>query len=217
MQVKEKRSVGETGYADVRLLKDSVRITFEEGEGYDLEKDQWEEGRSGGKYNITLNSQGTKIISVRPLAGTYIVKFHSFGNRKDDIPEPKRWRGGPRRGKTGNTWYQPDRFMFTLNYRVVDTDKKYAGLFINEFLPYCFEKYPGTEFTQVTGARSDINKIERILSIVGFDFMRVEIPFSINVLPWLERHLLTCDKTFMVTINEKGFVDTTAPLPEGLN
>lgn len=217
MKIQERKNIGESGYADVRVLKNSIRLVFDEsGEGYELELDQWEDKRPGGKYNVTLNGQGTKIIGVRPIAGAYVVQFSGFGNRVNEVPEPKVWRGGVRHKKDGSTWYQADRLMFTLNYKVQSPGNKYDGLTINDFLPYCFERFQGSDLTQLTGRRGDISKAEKVLGVCGFDFMRIEIPYSSNVLPWLESHLLEIGAVFMTTIGDKGFVDSVSELPEEL-
>ena len=214
MQVKEKKNIGEQGYANVKILKSFIKVTFDEsGNVYEIDKEEWTHP-SGGKFNVTLNQQGNKFVSVRPVAGTYIAQFSGFGNRVDDIPEPKVWKGGPRQGKDGKRWWQDDRLMFYVEYTVIKGN--YKGLTLLDFQPYLFERFQNTEYTVLTGSRSNINKVEAALSVNGFDFQTTEIPYEGNILPWLEEHLLGTCKEVLVNLKDNGFIESVTPLPEGM-
>ncbi len=88
-QVNLKKSYGPQGPSKVTLGNKIVRIQMN-GEVYELEKDAWDVMYSAGEYDILLSKDLTKIVSLRPPSpGTHIVKFFNFGNRINEIPEPK--------------------------------------------------------------------------------------------------------------------------------
>ena len=215
MKVKERKNIGVSGYADVRVNKNSLRVGFLDGETFDLDLDQWEEKRPGGKFNITLSRDNTKIFGVRPIAGSYILRFAGFGNRIEDVPEPKIQRGGKRQKKDGGYFYAPDRMVFIPQF-AVHAEGKYDGLLVATFLPYVFEPVQGTDLTQINGRRGEITQVENFLSICGFDVMRDEIPYSNNILPWLERYLYAKNEPVMGSINDKGFVADLSVIPNEL-
>ena len=212
-----KKNIGESGYADVRPSKKGVRIMFDSGLGFDLEADQWEDGRQSGQYNITLDANNSKIVGVRPIAGTYILDFVGLGNRINELPEPKTQRGGPRQSKDGKKkWFQADSLAFVTVLSVL-SEGKYQGLKIYHNVPYIFSPVPGSTGTQLQASgKNELERVETFLRAAGFDLVDQDIPFSGNVLPWLEQTLLGIHKPFMGVLAETGFLNSLSELPKEL-
>ena len=210
-----KKNVGESGYADVRPGKKTVRVMFQSGTGYEVDIDQWADGRPAGQYNITMSSDGTKLFGVRPIAGSYILEFSKFGNRGNvDVPEPKIQRGGPRTGKDGKKWFQEDSLVFSAAVEV-KSEGKYQGLMLYMNLPYIFSPMVGGG-TELKGKKGEIERTETFLRVNGFDLGQEDIPYSGNVLPWLEGRLQNIAVPFLGTVDEAGWVKDPAQLPKEL-
>lgn len=212
-----KKNVGESGYADVRIGKNIVRIMFKSGVGYELEPDQWEKGRPAGEYNITMTLKGDKIMGVRPTAGTYIMEFKSFGNLVNEIPEPKVQLGGPRQSSDGKKkWYQPDS-LAAVTLLEVQSEGRFQGLVVYNNIPYIFSPVQGTNSTKLEArSQKELERVESFLRVSGFDLATEDIPFSVNVLPWLQRRLNEVKRPFLGTIGETGFITSVAELPKEL-
>lgn len=218
VQMGVKSNIGDSGYAEVRPTKNTLRISFKDsGISYDLPLELWENGRAAGEYNITLSQNNQKILGVKPIAGTYIFAFDSIGNRVNELPEPAIQRGGPRQSKDGKKkWFAPDSMVWRPICKIV-SEGKYEGLKVMYQLPYIFAALPGTPNTQLLGTgRRDLEQVASFFQAVGFDLMNREIPYSINVLPWLENTLSNVNTPFLAKVTEKGFMSDLAVLPADL-
>lgn len=216
MGIKIRRNNGKSGLADVRPLKKSVVVTFDDGDSYDLPMDGWKFDRKAGKYIVTLDRDNTKIRYLNPVGGSYIVKVKRFANRKEDVPQSRIQRGGtyPRRDGKG-TFMVPDRLVFDIETEVLDGF--YAGLGINVSLNYAFQRAPNGPFSDIVDTKVGLEKIEKFFRACGAGNIAIlEIPFSDNVLPWLEKHVLAHSKPFTLVTNEKGYMDSVSELPDGL-
>lgn len=215
VQASIKKNIGEQGYADVRVGKSTVKIMFSSGLAYEVDKEEWEDGRPAGQYNVTMSSDGNKIIGVRPIAGVYIMQFLSLGNRQNELPEVKTQRGGPRQGKDGRKWFQEDSLAWITILEVM-SEGRFEGLKVFHNVPYIFSSVPGTQFTQLIGKKGEVERIESFLRVAGFDLTSEDIPYSTNVLPWMEKKLFEVRRPFMATINDKGFITDLSELPAGM-
>lgn len=151
------------------------------------------------------------------MAGTYIFAFDSIGNRVNEVPEPAVQRGGPRQSADGKKkWIEPDSMVWRVNCKVL-SEGKYEGLRVMYQLPYLFSAVPGSPNTQILGSgRRDLEKVAGFFQAVGFDLMNREIPYSINVLPWLENTLSNVSTPFLAKVTEKGFMTDLSVLPADL-
>lgn len=211
-----KNNFGESGYADVRLGKASVRVMFQSGTGYEVGLDQWDAARPNGQYNLTMSKDGTKILSIRPTAGTLILQFLEIGNRINEVPEPKIQKGGPRQSKDGKKkWFQPDSLVWSAKVEVLSPGK-FKGLTGTVTLPYIFSPIPNSPYTQLSGSKNELERIEVFFRVNGFDLTSVDIPFSTNVLPWLEKKFVEVRHPFLGTFDEKGFINSPAELDKSL-
>lgn len=208
------------GIASVKILNSKVRVTFRNsGDVYELDKETWPKGKPEGEYNVSLSKEGDKVLGLSPTpSATYVVSFNKFTNRTEDMPSPKIQRGGERTRKSdGQKYFQPDKLVFGALLTVQQDGHRFDGLDIFVTMPYCFEQYPGTnDVILSTSSKRDLENIEAFLRCAGLDFANVSIPYSSNVLPWLELYLKEHERAFMVTLNGDGWVDSMAELPAHL-
>lgn len=215
-QLVQKKTFGPQGNAKVTLGNKIVRIQLD-GEVYELEKDAWPVMYPAGEYEVLLSKNFDKIVSVRPPSpGTHIVKFFNFGNRVNEVPQPKIQRGGVRQNRNGGTYVKDDQLVFTPRLEVVEGGQ-YDGLLLAGNLVYGFEPEPGTPNAMITmTGTKDLERFESFFRAQGIKIADVVIPYVPNILPWLETYLQQNGKAFMVTTNDKGFIESYAPVPAGL-
>lgn len=212
-QFRVKKTFGPSGLADLRSNAKGVRIVFAEGDTYELPAGSTE--RASGKYFISLSQDLTKILGIRPVKGTYIAHFKEFGNRTNSIPDKKLQRGGPRQSKDGTKkWVQPDELVFVATLEIED-EGIYNGLTVTMNLPYSFAAAASGGVVDIYDSQRNLERLEEFFRSCGFDLAQ-DIPYSPNVLPFLERKLQDAGTPFMITTTDKGFVDTISPIPTGL-
>jgi hypothetical protein len=212
---KIKKNIGTGGVADVRVLKDSLRVIFQDGDQYQVEKGDWGD-RPSGLYQVTLAKGNAKIQWLQPAPkSTLLVRFNEFGGRQNGVPEPYIKRGGERKSPHGGTYWADDELSFTAKLEVVDRGAN-QGLEVPYSLNYAFEQYPGSQVAMINTTAKKLQRIEEFLRLSGFDISKEDIPFSVNVLPWLEKKLQVSRKIFSITLNDKGYVDTLTEIPEYL-
>jgi hypothetical protein len=214
LPTKVRKNSGVSGLAEVRVLDKSLRVIFQaDHDTYETHKNGWD--RESGLYNITLERTNDAIKFIAPPGRSepYLVKFLEFGNRvggsetSPGIPEPKINPGGTYPGKNGGVYTVPDQLVGAAKFVVVEKGK-YKGLNISYRVPYIFELYPGSTIAMLVGTKAQNKSVEDFLRIVGnFDFANEEIPFSSNILPWLEARVQAANAVFSVQLNERGFVD----------
>ena len=214
VMMKTKKNIGTSGLAEVRPLKDGLRIIFEDGDQYQVSNEGWE--RPAGKYNITLDQSNNKILwASPPPKSVCLVKFAEFGHRVNEVPEPNLKRGGVRKGKNGGTYVAPDELQTVAMLEIVD-ESAYEGMRVPYTFPYAFERYQSTMNTQITASAGRLARIEEFFRVTGFDLTTEDIPFSDNVLPWLEERLQDADKVFSISFNDKGYIESLTEIPEFL-
>jgi hypothetical protein len=222
---RNKSNSGKSGLAEVRVLNESLKVIFADGDAYMTNKGGWD--RPSGQYKITLNKTHDEVKFIAPPGRNdpYLVKFQEYANRigrsdtNPGVPEPKIKPGGWRNGPNGQ-YYEQDKLVFTAKLVVVSGEKEgmFKGLTINYELPYIFAQYPGTMIAMLEGTAGERKKVETFLTLTGFDMMRDEIPWAGNVLPLLEAKQQVADKIFQVKLNENGFIakDGLSSFPEYL-
>lgn len=207
---KNKSYTGVRGKAEVRVLADSLRVIFTDGDTYQVNKNGWD--RPSGVYGITLSKTNDEIKYVSPVGRDepYLVKFLEYANRvgksetNPGVPEPKIKPGGWRQGPNGQ-YYEQDKLIAMAKFVVVEAGP-YKGLNIAYEIPYIFAQYAGTMSTALEGTAGERKKVETFLTLTGFDMVQDDIPWATNVLPYLEAKQQASDKIISVQLNEKGFV-----------
>ena len=169
------------------------------------------EGMVSGSYAVSMSESGDKLWSIRPAVGLYRVKFTGIAGREGEPPTPKLVPGGPRTGKDGKHWVALDKHQFTLLFEIVTG--KCKGMAITYTLDYLFKRYMETDEVYVPdrgGAGSASKKLIEVMSLLGFDWANDSIPWSENILPWLEAWLLKKPKRNLVVILKDGWIDSIA-------
>ena len=221
---KNKANTGLRGLAEVRVLAEYLRVIFKsDGDTYQVRKDGWD--RESGVFNVTLSKTNDEIKFVSPPGRSepFLVKFLEFSNRvaatdnDPGVPEPKIDPGGARQGRGGQTYYAEDRLVARAKLVVMEKGL-YKGLNIIHSLPYIFAQYQGSTITMLEGTAGQRKALESFLTVAGMDMLKDDIPWSGNVLPFLEARLQAADKIFTVRLNETGFVekDSLSPIPSYL-
>lgn len=207
MKSEVRKNQGESGVALATLLKSGLKVVFDQtGNAYQVEDVEKWKGRPNGKYRITMTQRGDQILFVNPMPGQYVGEFGGIGGRVNDVPEIAIQRGGPRQTLDGRSWWADDQMVWKPQVKVI-TEGIYKDMLVTYVIPYCFAPVPGTQFTKITGTRAAVNQNENFLRAMGMDLLNTEIPFSQNVLPWLEAHLLEVKQPFLFSIDENGFID----------
>lgn len=215
LDFRQKSGYGPNGLAEVRLLKEKVKVIFEDGDIYELPLDSWPEGRPAGNYTVGLNKDRTDISFVKPPGGkTWYARFKEFKRDGSDIPVPYVEHGGKvMTNKDGGKWVTEDEMRAKYVFSILDPGGMYDDLTLTGNIPYIFEEKVGTSTAELVGKKGQLGRLEKFLRVTGFDFVNDTIQYSPNVLPQLERMLQEKGAIFSVTTNEKGFIAEMAEIP----
>lgn len=223
LSFKQKNNFGPIGLAEVRVLKEKVKILWEDGDVDELPLEAWDENRKAGNYMVGLNKERSDIAFLKPPGGqTWYCKFGQFKrDGQSETPEPYIEPGGPRKNKDGGTWIADDEMRAKYELVILDPDGLYDGLTLVGNIPYIFEQKAGTKEVEMVGKKGQLARIEKFLRVTGFDFVNDTLQYSPNVLPQLEYLLQSKGAIFSVTTSDKGFIAEMAEvparyLPEGL-
>ena len=202
------------GLAEVRIRDDAelVIVMDENGAKYTIPYDASDIGDIvNGRYRVTVSSDGTKIFSITPVDGTFIVRYDGMVTQDGNLPMPKLMKGGERKSKNGKgTWIAPDYLAFTVLLKVISNPNKRIKIPYN--LNYSFEQYLDTKETLIPIGSSPLERTEKFLRVAGYDFSTDSIPWSENVLPAVDDTLTDRAVKFQVFM-KNGYVDDIAPMP----
>ncbi|MBE0573339.1 hypothetical protein IH575_00345 [Candidatus Dojkabacteria bacterium] len=202
-------SKGSTGAAEVTVTSTKIRVNFQgTGQQIDVLREDAPDYMISGKQIVSLSGDNNRIFSAKPSGGSYICKFIGFWSKNDEPPTPKKVpaRSGVSKGKS----YQiPEHLEFTALFEVQTGKWKRYQLSQNLF--YAFSEYDGG-ITQIKGNGS--KKLEEFLQVCGMDFVSDDIPFSENVLPYVEKMLLERGKKVIISVSPDGWVDSIVPAPD---
>jgi hypothetical protein len=212
------RSYGPSGPAEIRVLKNLVKVIFADGDLYELPLEGWPKERPAGQYNVTLSKERDKVMFINAQAGMYLGRYKGMPRPQGgENPEPYIERGGPRKNKDGGSFYAQDEMRFKTQVEILDEDAHTDGLIITMSLPYLFEQAPGLPNAIIVGRKGQLARLNDGLKVLGYDPTTDEdIPYSPNVLPWLDRWLLVNRRVFQMTLNDKGFIASTSSVKETL-
>lgn len=221
---------GPSGLGNVKFNKkkngqiSSVKVVSEDTTVYPISADNIGDGvitdsRNGIYYQLSPDE--TKLTTIRPWDGIHPVQFGGFTRRGEDQEEAEPYvkRGGKRTkthpsGKT-STYTVQDQLRFTSVLEIVGGDfKGYSAIY---WLQYIFER--GNDGVAKAVSRSGIalDKLKEFMSLAGWDTDNEPIPYSENVLPYLERELLdrASNNTFITTF-EGGWPTNLEEMQTGL-
>lgn len=189
-----KRDYGPSGIGEVRFLKNDVKIITVEGVVYLIDNEnvpEWVIRKNQKEAWYRISSDETKLSSVGPVGDSHIVEFEAFTPRNADTEEPEArvTKGGQRRDGT-STYYVPDRSMFNARLKIVVGDFKDYNLFYKMDYLFAIADDGSTKISIRPPQRPGwATRLEEFFRLAGFDFSVEDIPFSPNVLPWLENEL----------------------------
>ena len=171
------------------------------------------ESKKGIWFSLSLDE--TELFEIRPWDGLHPVKIKEFTRTEEnaDFPEPyvKRGRPGQKRlpnGKISKWPAPPDELRFTAVLEIMGGEFK--GYTVKYWLPYIFERGEGNVAKVKTRSTKRLERLQEFLRLAGWDAQNEDIPFSENVLPFLESELVgRSDKNHMMMTVSGGW-------PEGL-
>lgn len=205
------------GAANVEIHQDRVIVTFEDS-GEPISFPRTDETVKVDVTNIQngrmyAEASGNKqtLWGLRPLSGSFYVKFAGIAKAEGQVASPRRYEG-----------------TFTANDGTVQKYSYEAFIPLFEITRGSWEKtiFPGflrykfalTNDGQEMGLRTRGKHAEllaQFLECAGLDFDIDTLPVSENVLPWLETTLVDRGRQFMLVV-ENGYVAAFAPVPEGI-
>lgn len=199
---------GPSGPGSVRFNKNYVKVVSEAGDVWEITYENVAQEviqKHQAKIWFQLNLDETALQAIRPLDGTFLCRFGGFTRRgENEDAEPFDKKGGPREftrpsGKVSK-WIEPDRRKFT-NILVIASGP-FEGYSYIYSLDYLFTP-AGSGMCKLQTTRAGwLDKLEKFLDVCGWNRETTAIPWSENVLPYLEQRLLDLapDHTFLVSV-----------------
>jgi hypothetical protein len=212
----KRRKKGPRGLADVKVLKNSIKVAFPElkkvAELAPEDKDV--PVVTDAELMVELNGDENYIYRCHPYSGSHFVKLHSFV-RMGEEPEPTTFtvpahHVGPL--KDGREWDEPDREKFSVLLEIVG-DGKYKGMLVPYALDYLVDR-ADDDTVKFVGGRKRLSQLREFLVIAGFDPANDNLKYEDNILPALEDLLLSRGQVFLALI-DGGWVNSLTRAPIG--
>lgn len=201
------------GIGELTIDGDKVIIIMNDQRYTDIEKSTLPEGVvSGEKYSFRLSSDGGELYSIRPIEASVVVKFDRFASSKDEPPQPKIQKGGPRE-YNGKKWMAQDKLVFTAILKI--TSKRYRGMEIPYILDYTFKQWENTTDTVIPYGSKRKDQVIEFLKFFGWDEEEDSIPYSDNVLPFLQKLLKARGVKVLATV-KNGYIESISPFDDDL-
>jgi len=205
-------SKGRTGIGLVSIRGNKVDIVFEDNEqAVSILLEDAPSYIRAGRQAITLNSNNTEIYAARPLGGTHRAIFVGFAGKENEPPTIRNVESKSGTSHAGKKYFIKEHLEFTALFDVVSGKWKNYRLVYN--MPYSFEEYvdeaSGKSITLVYG-----EKVTKFLQLCGLDFSTDSIPWSDNVLVFLQKLLLARAKPIAIALNDTGWVKDMSEIPE---
>lgn len=163
---------------------------------------------------VRLNKDGTQIFGITPpgsaAGSSYFCIFEKFTARKGE-PPVSYWVDAKSGQKNGKQWTIPGHMEFRPVFKIVSGP--YKDLSIVGNFSYAFRE-DGDGQTQILGTGSQ--KLIEFLLSCGMNFATDTIPFSDNVLPFIQDLLEERRTIVLVTLNEAGYIQSVKPAPDGM-
>lgn len=214
IEYEEKRKKSKFGKAEVRALKDKVKIIYVDEDDFIREfpiEDVLCPIYGGKDLFVSLSKDETQIMSIRPYVGTYAMKIKEFMAFNNEPPKPytEAERKVEFTDKEGNrkSFMAAEREVFTVLLEVIAPGEPYDGVIYPVRVPYAVDRDVATGNFKISGAPSNCRQFREFLEKFGVDFNEDSIPHSSNILPQLEELLLEKDKSVFGVVT-KGYVNT---------
>lgn len=205
------------GLADVRIRDDAELLIKmdEDGRIFTIPYVVSELGTiAEGRYRVSIGSDGSKLFGIVPEKGTYIVRYNGMVAQEGSLPVPKLIEARVCKKKAGGTWTAPAKLVFTVLLRVLSVSHK--RLTIPLPLDYSFEQYKDSNETLIPLGSKSLEKTAKFVEMAGLDFTKDTIPWSENVLPFLDELFRDRNTKFQIVL-EKGYVESIIPMPSELD
>lgn len=158
-----------------------------------------------GRVFTDVSSDKSKLMSVRPLVGTFFVKVKEFAKPEGQLPAPRHYEIPVDGGK--RLWIYD---AYTVLLEVVTG--AWTGTVIPVNVHYTFIDSGDGEYASLELGGKHNSTAVVFLECAGLDFDADSIPLSENVLPWLEKIIVERGRTFMAIVND-GYVSAFAFAP----
>lgn len=164
-----------------------------------------------GAVFATIDAKNNILYGLRPLNGAFLVQYAGIPAPEGQLPAPKHYEKTGRNSETGEV-FTSSYDAFTVLLRVVSGS--WAGTILPLFLRYKFEDAGDGEITAVNTYNSSYGEmLAAFLEYAGLDPETDTIPYSPNVLPWIDRTLKERNQTFMAIVQD-GYVEGLGPKPD---
>ena len=220
-----KANYGPSGLGSVRFNKQYVKVVSEGGDTWTISYENVDptivQTHRKACY-FQLSPDETVLMAMRPWDGRHVCQFAGFTRRgEEEEAEPfmrkggKRERPNPKSGKISK-WVEPDRLRFTAVFTIVGGDWEDNGLLYG--IDYLFRRASDGSTILSSNRAGWLERLENFLDLCGFDRDSESIPFSDNVLPYLEALLLERAKKNPIWVQvENGWPRAIERVPTGLS
>ena len=161
--------------------------------------------RNAKEWMLQMSSDGKKLLSFRPVKGSFVVKTKEFAAKEGEEPAPKvKEVSFQKAGKTVEYHYE----YFTVILEI-DEPKEYKGLTIPLVLRYQFAEFVHDSKSVIgfsmggkyTDALEEYMLVAGILSDTYYP-----MEYKDNILPTLQRIALHEDRKFQITVKDGWIV-----------
>jgi hypothetical protein len=167
---------------------------------------------AGDKLSLRMSGDGSELYSIRPNDGSVVLNFDRFSAKKDELPQPKIQKGGPRE-YNGKKWFAKDKLVFTAIFKIVS--KKYKTMEVPYVLDYTFRQWEDTTDVVIPMGNKKCDQVIEFLKLCGWDEEADSIPWSDNVLPFLEKVLRVKQKPILAVL-KNGWIDSISEFSNDL-
>lgn len=214
---------GPTGVAQVRIMSRIVKVQFDDGDLYEFSKEDCPDELLNAPFakksdpvelSVSLSPDGGTIFNVRPASASHIVKFNRFTAPRDQSPTPKLVeRQVKQRRKDGRSFVIDEHFEYFGLLEIVAGN--YEGMDLLYSMWYLWVDEDG--IARLEGPNRRVQENIDLLRFAGVDLNEDTIPYTDNVIPYLESLLQRLDTPFLANLNGRGWIDSISALPEGVD
>jgi len=208
---------GRSGVATVSIVGEKVNVIFEDNnQAITVLLADAPDYIKNGRQAITLNTSNTEIYGARPVNGTHRCVFAGFAAKENEPPTIREVAARSGISSANKKYSIKAHLEFTALFDITAGKWKNYRLVYN--LTYGFEKYsPPT----IDGSNDEAwaitlvygEKLAEFLSLGGMDFEIDSIPWSDNVLVFIEKLLLSRKRPLAISLNENGWVKSIGEIP----
>jgi hypothetical protein len=223
MRKRVEKQKGPTGRAEVRVLKDEIKvIDLDSHEVHHISPDDIGTDtvvKSGHNLFYRLSTDGTKLYGLNPWDGNHFMRVKAFlpppRSEGQTIPASYVLPGGQvMAGREGRgSWVTRDRSVFNVLFEIVGGE--FEGMSAVKMFTYMFRAGQDDLVEMVGGGGKDYKALDEFLTAAGFDWDKDNVPFSNNILPDLQTLLKKRAVVFLGKF-ENGWLTSFSKPPAGM-